>query len=151
CAECLQNISRRFSLEKHGHIAQETRIPYSCPYRCGRRKMSARAVAPAAKVAVHTPPQAVSGTLQRQCACGQHAPGGVECESCKQGHAPLQRFSAYPTEPGNRSKNRIMSTPAVAARFQTKLLVGRAGDMYEQEADSISQQVMTHRESLAGL
>jgi hypothetical protein len=109
--------------------------------------MSGRAVAQAAKVAAPAASQAVSGTLQRQCACGQHTPGGGECESCKQRHAPIQRWSAYPTEPGNRPKSRVMSAPTVARPFQTKLLVGQAGDMYEQEADSISEQVMTQRES----
>src|SRR5690349_8184328 len=43
--------------------------------------------------------RASTGVLQRKCACGQHNPGGGECESCRRKHAAasqvgtLQRVS----------------------------------------------------------
>jgi Domain of unknown function (DUF4157) len=37
--------------------------------------------------------------LQRQCACGQHKPGGGECEECKKKRTTLQRQPAGHAEP----------------------------------------------------
>lgn len=55
-----------------------------------------------------------SGLLQRQCACGNHAVGG-QCSEC----GKKKRFGLQP-----------------------KLEVNAPGDMYEQEADRIADQVM---------
>lgn len=57
---------------------------------------------------------AASGLLQRKCACGNHTMAGGECAEC--------------------SKQRL--------GLQTKLMVSESGDIYEQEADQIADQVM---------
>jgi hypothetical protein len=54
--------------------------------------------------------------LQRKCSCGNHTIGGGECAHCSK-------------------KNSL--------GLQTKLTVGQAGDLYEQEADRIADQVMS--------
>src|SRR5262245_1237614 len=54
------------------------------------------------------------GLLQRKCACGNNTTAGGECEECGQKH----RLS-----------------------LQTKLTVNEPGDIYEQEADRIADQV----------
>ena len=53
--------------------------------------------------------------LQRKCACGSHAMVGGECEEC--------------------SKNKRLG-------LQTKLTVNEPGEVYEQEADRVADQVM---------
>src|SRR5215813_12743581 len=53
--------------------------------------------------------------LQRKCACGNHTMAGGECEEC--------------------SKEK-------RSGLQTKLKVNEPGDIYEQEADRIADQVM---------
>src|SRR5262249_45314418 len=53
--------------------------------------------------------------LQRKCACGKHTIAGGECEEC--------------------SKNKRL-------RLQSKLTVNEPGDVYEQEADRVADQVM---------
>jgi len=85
--------------------------------------MSGRAVAQAAKVAAPVAQQSASGILQRKCACGQHTPGGGECDNCRNEGAMLQRrslgiagppeappivgevlrTSGHPLDPGTRS------------------------------------------------
>ena len=55
--------------------------------------------------------------LQRKCACGQHSLGGGECIEC--------------------SNKKKLTQP-----LQTKLRIGKANDSYEQEADSLSEQIM---------
>jgi hypothetical protein len=58
----------------------------------------------------------LSGVLQRKCAsCGNHTVAGGECAEC--------------------SKNKLFG-------LQTKLKVNEPGDIYEQEADRIANQVM---------
>jgi hypothetical protein len=52
------------------------------------------------------------GLLQRQCSCGNHTIAGGECQACSN------------------------------KRLQTKLQVNEPGDVYEQEADRIADQVM---------
>jgi hypothetical protein len=49
--------------------------------------------------------------LQRQCACGQHTSGGVECDSCRSGQGQFSRKSAAgkavgetPTDYGERKR-----------------------------------------------
>jgi peptidoglycan hydrolase-like protein with peptidoglycan-binding domain len=54
--------------------------------------------------------------LQRKCGCGNHTVAGGECAHCSK-------------------KNSF--------GLQTKLTVGQAGDLYEQEADRIADQVMS--------
>jgi hypothetical protein len=58
----------------------------------------------------------IAGTLQRKCAsCGNHTVAGSDCEECKK----------------NGSHT-----------LQAKLAVGAAGDVYEQEADRVADQVL---------
>ncbi|HTZ40409.1 MAG TPA: DUF4157 domain-containing protein, partial [Syntrophales bacterium] len=59
---------------------------------------------------------AVSGVLQRKCACGNHTIAGGECAEC----GKKKRFG-----------------------LQTKLMVNEPGDIYEQEAERVTNQVMT--------
>lgn len=44
---------------------------------------------------------AVTGLLQRKCACGQHTPGGAECSGCKKRSGEIQRadIGQAPTSP----------------------------------------------------
>ena len=55
------------------------------------------------------------GLLQRKCSCGDNRMGGGECEECSRKRSGLQ----------------------------AKLKVGQPGDIYEQEADRVADQVMT--------
>src|SRR5262245_12912773 len=59
--------------------------------------------------------QSTSGLLQRKCACGNNTMAGGGCEEC----GKKQRLG-----------------------LQTKLTVNEPGDVYEQEADRIADQVM---------
>ena len=57
--------------------------------------------------------------LQRKCACGTHTMGGGQCAECQ--------------------KNKV----GVGGRpLQTKLMISEPGDVYEQEADRVANQVM---------
>jgi Domain of unknown function (DUF4157) len=70
------------------------------------------------KAGITSSPQqtsALNGVLQRQCACGNHTIAGGECQEC--------------------GKKRQLG-------LQTKLQVNEPGDVYEQEADRIADQVM---------
>ena len=58
----------------------------------------------------------LGGVLQRKCACGNHTVAGGECEHCSK-------------------KN--------SSGLQTKLAVSHPGDVHEQEADRIADQVMS--------
>ena len=58
----------------------------------------------------------LGGMLQRKCSCGNHTIAGGECAHCSK-------------------KNSL--------GLQTKLTVGQAGDVHEQEADRIADQVMS--------
>jgi parallel beta-helix repeat protein len=68
--------------------------------------------ATASKVSATVAP---AGMLQRKCACGNHTMAGGECSEC--------------------SKNKRLG-------LRTKLTVNEPGDIYEQEADRIADQVM---------
>ena len=61
---------------------------------------------------------APSGLLQRKCACGTHTVASGDCAEC--------------------SKNKRLG-------LQTKLKVNEPGDIYEQEADRIADQVISTR------
>src|SRR5256885_16479933 len=64
------------------------------------------------------------GLLQRKCACGNHTIAGAECEEC----AKKKRLG-----------------------LQTKLKVNTPGDVYEQEADRMAEQVMRMRDATVGM
>jgi hypothetical protein len=68
------------------------------------------------KHASQTHPAPVSGTLRRKCACGTHTGGGAcaECSKKKRDKKPLQ----------------------------TRLAIGKSNDVFEQEADSVAEQIM---------
>lgn len=59
------------------------------------------------------------GVLQRKCACGTHTMGGGQCTECQ------------------KKKMGAGGTP-----LQTKLAISEPGDVYEQEADRVAEQVM---------
>ncbi|WP_205012780.1 DUF4157 domain-containing protein [Nitrosomonas sp. HPC101] len=75
--------------------------------------MNKAAVAQQAKTSGFLQP--AQGLLQRKCACGNHTMAGGECAEC--------------------SKKKRLD-------LQTKLTVNEPGDIYEQEADRIANQVM---------
>jgi len=111
-----------------------------------------------------------TGLLQRKCACGGTPGPDGECAACKARRLALQRQAlgqaelAAPTivraalrsldqplesaarafgEPGlghDFSNMRIHA--GIAERLQTKLAVGQPGDVYEQEANRVADQVM---------
>jgi hypothetical protein len=60
---------------------------------------------------------APSGMLQRKCNCGQHTMAGGQCAACQ--------------------KKQVNGTA-----LQTKLAISGPGDVYEQEADRIAEQVL---------
>ena len=106
-----------------------------------------------------------------KCACGQHANGG-ECEACKQKReGTLQRATINPSpvhevppivhevlrSPGQpldagtrafvaprfgRDFSQVPLHATTTARIQPKLIVNTPGDIYEQEADRVADQVM---------
>jgi hypothetical protein len=133
---------------------------------------------PAAAAPVHQAqtvksPAQKGNMLQRQCACGNHAPGGGECAECKKKRegATLQRsaFNAAPlagaprhhTEanhqhdfslvPVRASSNSASSTRIrfnredlpSPAPIQAKLAINQPGDRYEQEADRVAESVVS--------
>lgn len=55
--------------------------------------------------------------LQRKCACGSHTMGGGQCAECQKTHVN-------------------------GKLLQTKLAISEPGDVYEQEADRVAEQVM---------
>jgi hypothetical protein len=110
-----------------------------------------------------------SSLLQRTCACGQHTIAGGECSTCHNKQSSLLRSrrafespSASDAVPGSSAAeaNGLSFTSAFerALRFeydfsqipvhsksvklQTKLTVNTPGDIYEQEADQVTEQVM---------
>lgn len=100
------------------------------------------------------------GILQRQCAtCGQHTIAGEECEECQKNHAKLSHYGSFqpplpPATPPQQDVAKVQNTgfhrdfthiPAQRKQqpvLQAKLTVGQPGDKYEQEADSMAEQVM---------
>jgi outer membrane protein OmpA-like peptidoglycan-associated protein len=112
-----------------------------------------------------------SSLLQRTCACDQRTIAGGECSTCRNERLSLGRsqrafepLSAPGPVPG--SSPALENVPSFnaafdrAARFghdfsripihslqksvpQTKLKVNQPGDVYEQEADQVAEQVMT--------
>lgn len=93
------------------------------------------------------------GLLQRQCACGGAASGfGGKCGACE-----ASRFGARPMGAGRGAsrESAALSSPAAAhgsedlgvsgvsaETLQGKLTVGRAGDVYEREADRVAEHVL---------
>lgn len=56
-----------------------------------------------------------TGTLQRQCACGQHSPGGGECEACREkGEKTLQRsaIGAVTTDTVPTIVHKVLNAPS---------------------------------------
>ncbi|HEX7957282.1 MAG TPA: DUF4157 domain-containing protein, partial [Pyrinomonadaceae bacterium] len=101
------------------------------------------------------------GLLQRKCACGTHTIGGAPCDKCG-GESTLQRSpngraadegvpravheamrtTGRPLGAGVRSfmESRLGGDfSRVPVGTQSKLVVGQAGDRYEQEADRLAE------------
>ncbi len=128
--------------------------------------MSERVPSKAAKVQAMVPANA--GVLQRACACGQHTSAGGECEGCKEKRRDLQRPSRFLQggedkgegmygSPGSAQVSGMSSDlmtnfghdfsgvrtqSAAAEHIQTRLLVNQPGDVYEQEAEQVAEQVL---------
>ena len=111
-----------------------------------------------------------SSLLQRTCACGQHTLAGAECSTCRSAQSTLLRaHRAFepPSAPGavpgsapaqehgpsfnaafdraSRFAHDFSQIPVYSAQpaaLQTKLTVNQPGDVYEQEADQVAEQVM---------
>lgn len=106
--------------------------------------------------------------LQRKCACGQHTGSGGECEDCKKKRTGMLQRSAVNASPlhpfppvvskGLRSPDqspgvamepkfkrdfsRTPTYPSAPPAIQTKLAINPPGDVYEQEADRVADQVL---------
>ncbi len=106
--------------------------------------------------------------LQRACACGQHSQAGGVCEGCKKKQSDLQRFPLSLQGRGGRGEGRhisqgITEIPTINSYegleirrdftqvraytgtsypLQARLVVNRPGDVYEQEADRVAEQVL---------
>jgi hypothetical protein len=108
--------------------------------------------------------------LQRTCACGQHTNAGNECPTCRSKYSSLpyskrtfESPSASVASKGNSPAQEDVSTlnaninmtsrfghdfsqiPVHSSRplmLQTKLTVNQPGDIYEQEANQVAEQVM---------
>ncbi len=76
------------------------------------------------------------GTLQRQCACGNHTTAGGECQECGKKRSGLQR------EAINQSANGAMGSLPSIPIMQRKLTIGASNDLLEQEADRVADQVL---------
>jgi Domain of unknown function (DUF4157) len=115
-----------------------------------------------------------SSLLQRTCACDQHTLAGGECEACRNERLTLhcsQRafgpLSASTVSQGrstaqenSRSLNTVVDRASLfghdfspipihsiqTAVPQTKLKINQPGDVYEQEADQVAEQVMRMNE-----
>lgn len=111
-----------------------------------------------------------SSLLQRTCACGQHTIAGGKCDACRSEQSMLLRsrrafgISSTPVAvqsnaPALENDTSFNSVFERASRFghdftripihsmqpavlQTKLKVNQPGDVYEQEADRVADQVM---------
>lgn len=105
-----------------------------------------------------------SGILQRKCACGQHTVAGSGCSACSAereqslqrsaisheainaGSIVTPRSSAQVADVGTRAFGQDFSRVSLHASeremLQTKLTISQPGDIYEQEADRLSAQVM---------
>ena len=92
---------------------------------------------------------ASSRLLQRKCACGGTGASG-ECDSCRQ-EGVLQRQAKDSRGPAagaviehgfGHDFSRIPIHPPTAGAIQTRLTVNEPGDVYEQEADRISGEVL---------
>src|SRR5208283_2914400 len=90
-----------------------------------------------------------SRLLQRKCACGGTGASG-ECDSCRQ-EGVLQRQAKDSSGPAagavtehgfGHDFSRIPVHPPTAGAIQTRLTVNEPGDVYEQEADRIADQVL---------
>jgi Domain of unknown function (DUF4157) len=77
-----------------------------------------------------------SSFLQRQCACGNYAELEGSCPDCQK-NSLVQKKT---TDHSNTSE-----IPLIAHEFpiQTKLTVGTPGDIYEQEADRVADEVIS--------
>jgi len=111
--------------------------------------------------------------LQRTCACGQHTLADGECEACRNEHStPLrsQRSLKSPSTatfaqghefPVNSESVELSSFGHDFSRIpvhfpqqlmlQTKLTINQPGDVYEQEADQMAEQVMRMADSSAAI
>ena len=89
--------------------------------------------------------------LQRTCACGQHTLAGGECSTCRSAQSTLLRAhrafeppSAPVAGQGNApAQEHGSSFHALQTTVpQTKLTINQPGDVSEQEADHVAEQVM---------
>jgi hypothetical protein len=78
-----------------------------------------------------------SPLLQRKCACGNSAGLTGTCSDCQTQNLTLQRRSIEPTEGAE-----VPPLVHELLPIQTKLTIGKPGDVYEQEADRIADRVM---------
>jgi hypothetical protein len=78
-----------------------------------------------------------SGLLQRKCACGGSAGLTGGCRECDREQVTVQRQTS--------DRDNTSESPPIAHEFpiQTKLTVGKPGDIYEREADRVASQVMS--------
>ena len=111
-----------------------------------------------------------SSLLQRTCVCGQHTIAGGQCSTCRNAPSTLLRSprvfeppsvlviaqNNLPTQEDVPSLNTAFDRasrfghdfsriPVYTSRspvLQTKLVVNKPGDQYEQEADHVAEQVM---------
>lgn len=105
-----------------------------------------------------------SRLLQRTCACGQHTIAGTQCPTCRNSQSTLLRFqrvlgSSPTSTPALENASSVNSSTSRISRFghdfsqipihssrppvfQTKLTVNQPGDVYEQEANQVAEQVM---------
>ena len=107
-----------------------------------------------------------SSLLQHTCACGQHAIAGNQCPTCRDSQSTLlrsQKALGFPPTSTSSQENvspvngRIprfghdfSQIPVYASHtlvLQTKLTVNQPGDVYEQEADQVAEQVMRMADS----
>jgi hypothetical protein len=77
-----------------------------------------------------------SSLIQRQCACGNSAGMAGECSDC-------QKKSLLQCKSIDRDNTSEVASIAHEFPIQTKLTVGKPGDIYEQEADRVAAQVMS--------
>jgi len=103
----------------------------------------------------------VSIVLQRTCACGNHVNGEQECQECRDNRSLLQRKplsatgapSDLPTRHGSMGWDfgKMRSQSGLPNILQPRLTISHPGDLYEQEADNLAEQVTADTKDTASI
>src|SRR5437868_15295463 len=107
--------------------------------------MNEQAVVQPKKLTRPTATLALSGFLQRKCACGQHTIAGDECEECRQKReGPVQRAAISPT-----SMDAVPPIVHKVLKSSGQLLDARSRAFMEPRFEHDFSQVRVHTDTKA--